>query len=244
MKFKQVRSYLSSARISRYLTATSNSQTRAVRLYKANLKVAQAFHPLLGLLEVILRNRLNDILTAHFSDPDWIINQRRGFMVHPSLTYIHKRTGKPVTNDFLKKDVDKAERRLRKLGVAATSGKIIAELTFGFWTDIFEPHHYRILFGKPIKMFSTLPTGYGRKEVCAELHKIRKFRNRINHNEPICFNGINIDFSSAEDVHKSMKDILSWIDPEIVKWVAELDTVQNKINNAKKNLIHNTHFVI
>ncbi len=97
MKYQKVRLYLSSQRIDRYLIATGNRKTRAVRLYKANLKIAQSFHPLLGALEVTLRNRINTILSAHFSDPDWIINQKTGFMAAPSLTHIDRRTGRRVT---------------------------------------------------------------------------------------------------------------------------------------------------
>ena len=58
MKFRDFRQYFSASRINRYLLSTGNSTSRAVRLYKANLKISQAFHPLLGVFEVILRNRI------------------------------------------------------------------------------------------------------------------------------------------------------------------------------------------
>jgi Abi-like protein len=232
MKFRDFRQYFSSARVNRYLTATANSSKRAVKLYKANLKVSQSFHPILGVLEVVLRNRINDILTSHFTDPDWIINQKTGFMVDPSLTYIHKRSGQQKTNDFLLREVKKAEKRLRNSGTPITSGKVIAEQTLGFWTDLFEAHNYRILRGKQIQIFNHLPTGHGRKEVNEELDKVRRFRNRINHNEPICFNGNNIDFSQALEVYQSIKNTLSWIDPELVKLINDIDKVNSSINKA------------
>lgn len=93
MNFRDFRQYFSAARTSRYLHATGNSTSKAVKLYKANLKISQAFHPLLGVFEVVFRNRLNDILTSHFTDADWIINQKTGFMSDHSLRYIYKRTG-------------------------------------------------------------------------------------------------------------------------------------------------------
>ena len=76
MKFTLINQYFSIARMDRYMMAVGHSTTKAVRLYKANLKVAQSFHPLLSVVEVILRNRLNEVLTAAFTDPDWIINQK------------------------------------------------------------------------------------------------------------------------------------------------------------------------
>jgi hypothetical protein len=234
MKFKDFKQYFSDARVNRYLVATGNSKSGAVKLYKSQLKVSQAFHPLLGVLEVDLRNRLNDTLASYFADPNWIINQKTGFMVDHSLTFIYKKTGRQKTNNFLLKEIENAERRLRKSGTLITSGKIIAEQTLGFWTDLFEVHHYRLLKGKPIQIFKTLPTGHGRKEVIDELDKIRRFRNRIYHNEPICFVGNTIDFTNTFEVHKSVLKILTWIDPELVKFISALDKVNKIIDSARK----------
>ena len=233
MNFQKIQQYLSVPRMNRYLLATGNSKTRAKKLYKANLKIIQSFHPVICTLEVIVRNRLNDVLSAHFTDPDWIINQKRGFMVHTSLTFRKKRTGRTLTNDFLKREVEKAESRLRKAGVATTSGKVLSEQTFGFWTDLFAVHHYKILAGKPIKIFGGLPAGYGRKEIADELNNIRKFRNRINHNEPVCFNGNAIDLTYANSVYNSMIHILTWIDPEIIEYISDINNVQKTIRFAQ-----------
>ena len=114
MKFQIFKQYFSSSRINRYLAATDNSESKTVKLYKANLKVSQSIHPILGVLEVVVRNRINDILTTHFKDPDWIINQKTGFMSDPSLTFTYKKTGQRRTNDFLKQEISNSEKRLRK----------------------------------------------------------------------------------------------------------------------------------
>ncbi len=233
MRFRDFEQYFSVSRVNRYLIAAGNSTEKAVKLYKANLKVAQAFHPLLGILEVVLRNRLNSTLTSHFTDPDWIINQKTGFMSDPALRFIYKRTGQVKTNDFLKREVVKAEKRLQKTSTLITSGKIIAEQTFGFWSDLFEVHHYRILRGKPIQIFQKLPSGFGRKLVNDELDKVRRFRNRINHNEPICFSGNVIDFTETSAVYNSITNLLNWIDPELLKLLSNLDRVQKTIDKAK-----------
>ena len=76
------------------------------------------------------------------------------------------------TNDFLKSEIQKIEKRLRKNGTPITSGKVTAEQILGFWTDLFEVHHYKLLKGKPIKIFVSLSSGFGRKEVNDELEKV------------------------------------------------------------------------
>lgn len=234
MKFTIFRNYFSSPRIGRYLTACLNDNKRSIKLYESNLKIAQAFHPLLGCLEVILRNGINDQLTSYFTDLDWIINQKGGFMIDPLLTFKNKRNGNIETNRFLLNCVKTAEKKIIKRGLGVTSGRIISEQTFGFWTDLFEIHHYRILKGRPIKMFKNLPSGYGRSEVLQELSKVRRFRNRINHNEPICFVNNSIDFSQTIEVYKSICNLLEWINPEILKWTKRLDRVNAVIIHAQK----------
>lgn len=224
MKFNEIEQYLSVPRIGRYLYVCGN-KTRAVKLYKANMKLAQAFHPLLGFIEVVLRNRVNEAVAAHFGDADWVINQKTRFMLSPSLR---------GTRFFLKSEVEKAERKLANRSLSVTSGRIIAEQTFGFWTDLFEPHHFRLIAASPMRAFKNLPSGYGRKEVVEELTKIRKFRNRINHNEPIVLYRNRIDFVFAEGIHESIKNVLNWLDPQLVGWIKDLDKVNKIILQSRK----------
>ena len=145
-------------------------------------------------------------------------------MVDPTLTHSKR---------FILNSVTSAEKKLNKRGVRITSGRIISEQTFGFWTDLFEKHHYKILKGRPIKLFKNLPSGYGRTEVLNELSKVRQFRNRINHNEPICFIGTSIDFSNTLDVYNSIIKLLTWINPELIPWIKSLDKIQAAIKKAQ-----------
>ena len=101
MKYKKVVRLYSNSRVAKYYGATNRNKNKAVMLYFANMKIAQAFHPLLSSFEVILRNQLHYALAHHFSDGNWIINQKGGFMIAPSLTYTNKRTKKKVTNDYI-----------------------------------------------------------------------------------------------------------------------------------------------
>lgn len=99
---------------------------------------------------------------------------------------------------------------------------------------MFEVHHYRLLRGKPIQIFHSLPAGQGRKEINEALDNVRRFRNRINHNEPICFNGNTIDFAETLEVHASRNNLLAWIDPEILKLISDIDKVEKTIEKATR----------
>lgn len=236
MEIDKLNLYLSEHRLNRYLIAVSYDFGKSVQLYKANLLIARSFHPILGYFEVVLRNTINSKLSSHFEDTEWILNQRALFMSDNSLTHRNKKTSRLVRNDFLFKSVKKAEKRISSMGATVTSGKIIAEQTLGFWTSLFEVHHYRLLKGCPIQIFTNLPYGVGRKEVLSKLNEIRILRNRINHNEPICFNGNSVDFSQIESVYSSILDLLQWIDGDLCFWIKDLDVVKSEISSAKSIL--------
>jgi len=211
--------YLSRPRYNRYLVATSNNKNRANRLYKANIRLAQAFHPILSQFEVVLRNSLNIVLASHFTDPDWIITQKNGFMRDNSLRNSHF---------FLKTCVQKSESKLTQRGIPITNGKIISDQTFGFWISFFLSHHYSLVGGQPIHIFAHKPTLENRASIYDKLNEIKNFRNRVNHCEPICFTAHSIDCSYALNIRDKLYDLVKWIDPNLVPFFESIDNIQNK----------------
>ena len=226
MEYSKLEYYLSKPRLERFLKATMNSQAKAKKLYVVNLKVSQAFYPVLNLFEIFLRNTIDHHISNHFQDPNWIMSEKTGFMSDPTLA---------PSKYFLKKSVQKAENSIKRKGNAVTPGKLIAEQSLGFWTSIFETHHYRLIKGAPIQGFPNKPEKANRNLINKKLNKIRQFRNRIYHNEPICFNNFNIDFSKAQDIKNDVYDILNWIDIDLANYVEYFDDIQSRIEAAKKN---------
>lgn len=190
--------------------------------------------PILSILEVSIRNNINTILTSHFTDSDWIINQKNGFMSHTSLSYRHPLTSRVIHNHFLKKSVEKLEEKLTRHGLPLSSGKIISSQNFGFWTELFELTFYKILSGRPIQIFTNLPANTNRIDVLDRLNKIKNFRNRISHSEPICFRNNNIDFSDALDVYNCTMELFEWIDPELKNFIKDVDSVSISISRTEK----------
>lgn len=234
MNFKNFSKLYSNARVSRYVKAANGDKRKAQKMYYANARIAQSFQPLLSFFEVILRNQLHYALASHFSDVKWLINQKTGFMSDPSLTHTVKKTGKVTVNDFLKKEVERSERTLIGKKRNVTAGRVIAELNLGFWNSLYETHHYALLKGVPCQIFKSLPTGYGRKEVNNAIQEIRTLRNRVSHNEPLCFSDKVYDMTYAKEMYTKIKDFLSWINPEIISSLKQesLDSVYKEIDEA------------
>ncbi|MBN9298932.1 MAG: hypothetical protein J0I41_18170 [Filimonas sp.] len=220
MRLELRNKYFSRPRYNRYLNATGNNNVRAKKLYNANIRLAQAFHPILSQFEVVLRNSLNIILSTYFADPDWIINQKTGFMRHPTLA---------SSNYFLKGCIQKTEAKLSRRAIPVTSGKIISDQTLGFWLAFFLSHHYSLVGGQPIHIFAYKPTTENRASIYDKLDDIKNFRNRVNHCEPLCFNGHHIDCSLALDIRTKLYNLIKWIDPKMVPFFESIDNIQSKV---------------
>jgi len=225
MNYNKLEYYVSQPRLNRFLIAGGNSKVKAQKLYHVNLKIAQSFYPVLNIFEVFFRNVCNYHISAWFANPNWIIAEKNGFMSDSSLSR---------SKFYLKNGVNSAERSIIKKGVPMTAGKVLAEQSFGFWTSFFEPHHYRLIGGVVIHCFPNKPANVNRSLLSQKLDRIREFRNRIYHNEPICFKGNNIDFTYATAIKKELYELLDWIDNDLPAYVKTFDSIDNKIVLANK----------
>ncbi len=221
MDYQKLEYFLSEARLNRFLVACNGYPSKAQKLYSINLKVSQAIYPLLNLFEIFLRNAVNRQIADYFDDADWIVNQHNGFMNNLELA---------KSGYFIKGCVQSAANVILKKSSTVTAGKIIAEQSFGFWSSLFEPHHFRLIGGAPLQCFVSKPANVNRKSISLKLDAIRNFRNRIYHNEPICFNGTAIDFSSTYAIRQHILDMLNWIDPELSIFTVQFDRLDQQID--------------
>ena len=215
MKYHTFEKYASVPRMTRFFAATG-SKTAAMKLYRVNLQLSQAFYPILNLTEIFLRNSLYTSIENYFSNSDWIIIEKDGFMNDATLA----RSGY-----YLKNCVINAENKMIRKGITVSSGKVLAEQSFGFWVSLFEPAHYRLIGGSSIHSFPHKPSHINRRAIFTMLGKIRDFRNRIYHNEPVCFSGTSVDFGYAIQIRNDLFDILGWMQPDIKKYVERFDNI-------------------
>lgn len=225
MRKTLINKYISEPRFNRYLRSMNNDESKARKLYNSNVRLAQTFHPIITQFEVIFRNSINECLNIHFSDSNWIINQKSQFMSDSSL-------GR--SNFFLKNSILKTEQKLRMKRIEITSGKLIAEQSFGFWISFFLPHHYALIDGVPIRAFLNKPNNINRANINSRLITIRDFRNRISHCEPICFNGNTVDFTDALQNRDYILELIEWIEPNLSPFIKKLDNTRNKIESIRR----------
>ncbi len=227
MNYNNIKKYISAQRLRRYESVCNHDPKRALKLYQTNLRLSQAFYPLLSLFEVILRNAINNEMVNYLGDQDWLRNQRNN-LVYRGRNY----QGRNVTNSYLKDKISKVIRH----NPQASNGKIVSELSFGFWTDLFELKYFPLVYGRPMHIFHSLPPNTNRANISRRLKSIRDFRNRIYHNEPIIFlydNGVeSFNIDCCEEIYKELKSFFQYFNLDFKGWTRRIDNVLFEIERA------------
>ncbi|GGM21855.1 hypothetical protein GCM10010841_32160 [Deinococcus aerophilus] len=120
-----------------------------------------------------------------------------------------------LLNNYGQLELRKGKDKLTKLGRSFSSGAIIAEQTFGFWTSLFGTNYEKVLWVPHARdlLPHALPSERDIKAIRIELKMIRDLRNRLAHHEPILMR-----HSLWSDYEVALK-WLNWIAPEVEAWL-------------------------
>lgn len=161
---------------------------KALQLYEYNVQLSEVLYGLLHGLEVAVRNAEHFALTASYGTPAWY-------------------DAAPLSNHWR---VQLATAKAKK-GAAGNPGKIVAELTFGFWVDLLKNQLYYDLWMRR-KLHSAFPNApHPEWFIHNRLKAIQLLRNRISHHEPVLTSG-NVIYNG--DVLLKLPEVL-----ECVEWV-------------------------
>ena len=148
----------------------------------------------LSIGEVVIRNAVDDALqAAHGARWPWA----------PSFFYSLSSQGRPILIEA---------RRGH-----STTGSVIAELSFGFWENMFKASHDAALWNLHLfRVFPGLPGSMtvqqARAHIRGELKKIRNLRNRIAHHEPLLATAVLTHLQSLHDlVRLRCADTAAWL---------------------------------
>ncbi len=180
---------LSTERFARYLRAAS-SKSDALKLYEHNTALSAAFYGPLQCLEVSLRNAVNSRLAPNYG-ARWFANE--SVLVGRDLGAARE-----------------AVEQVEKVKDEATPGRVVAELSFGFWVGLFANVYDQTLWRTDLyHLFSPRPQ---RRQLHEDLDKLRTLRNRIAHHEPIFQRALLDDYNRLTSILRS-------IDPHTCAWM-------------------------
>lgn len=172
MKYNEYETAFSSARLNKYKMACNGNSTKALTLYRHNIKLCQKFYGVLNIFEIILRNAIDRHYQTYFNDKDWICTQirQKGMLEYSP----HKM------------EVQKNISTLVHQG-KYTHDRLVSSVTFGFWTYMFTKIPFKVGGQNLLQIFPNKTIGMGQKAIYKELMQIKSFRNKIAHHEAICF---------------------------------------------------------
>jgi hypothetical protein len=168
--------HVGSARLAPYLTRYEGNRELALRLHAWNAELATAFWGPIGLLEISLRNSMHSVL-GRGREANW-------------WDYSHHVQLAPYGARVITRTLDK----LASAGnYQPNPDDVVAATSMGFWVGLLDVgvarHPYMdyetALWAPRLRDAFPYRGGMGRKQIHARLNRIRVFRNRIAHHEPI-----------------------------------------------------------
>lgn len=196
-------------RLRSYL-AVSRSEPEALRLYEWNGRAAAATMQTVAMVEVIVRNALDRELV------NWA--KRRSPVVAWFDTV-------PLDSRGLS-DVADARRRATQFGrLPESHGKVIAELSFGFWRYLTATRYLAALWVPALHRafpFGPADLRVRRAAVERRLADLGFVRNRAAHHEPIHQRDLSLDLSAAVELG-------NWVSPDAGAWIAAQSSMRAAI---------------
>ncbi len=187
-------------RFGRYVAWTGGDRRAAVELYSLNARISEALYIPVHGLEIALRNRIHTVMTE--------ANGERWFDTDGLLVAPHQ-----------KDQLTTAVVEIEEAGKEATAGRIVAALTFSFWTAMLSPA-YETLWRATLNRIAETEEGkrLPRKSFSRPLTQIRLLRNRTAHHEPILH-------WNLPKHHGNILQLTRWLSPAVHHWVASIDRV-------------------
>ena len=205
---------ISQERLQPYLNHHSGNYEKAIAHYKANVLISESFYPLISILEVGLRNSIDKQFIRRFTDNKWYEN----------IEFVR------IVSKYQIDRISDARSNIQSSKKEITTGRIVSELTFGFWTSLFDTKFELTLWKNLRFAFPNCPKqNRKRKIISAKLNSIRKFRNRIFHHESISWN-----LEVLESYKQDIIEGINWLDKDLLIWIDELNHVDQIIEKYRK----------
>lgn len=206
----QLRRAISHERLGAYCQrGNSHDDLELFAHYAWNMALSESLYTPLQCLEVGLRNGIHDAATEYFKTDQWF--DLPGVLYPPEFS-----------------KVQEAKGALLKSKKPLNAGRIIPELTFGFWTSLFDVRYEKILWPWLLKpVVPNMPRHIRiRKNLSKRLNRVRILRNRIFHHEPIW------QWHDLQSQHTDTLEAIKWVNPAMMAFVEQFDRFEEIHKNG------------
>jgi hypothetical protein len=172
--------------------------------YLWNMALCESLYSPLQMVEVALRNSLQRALEDHFHTPRW---------------YDEAACSRLLTSTQ-QTQIVQAKQNLQRWNKPDSPGRVVAELTFGFWTAFFNKRFAQS--GDVVRLAADVFHGAPKSQrdlrsLNRRLTRMRDLRNRVFHHERI------IHWRDLDEQHASILEVIGWMAPELRELAEALD---------------------
>lgn len=196
---------ISKERLLSYQYSKEDDFSSLIERYLYNIKISEAFYPVLSILEIALRNKIHNAIVIK---PDWLLSELQS----QDLLF---------DNEY--KILSEACKKLNCKKKRITQGALIAELSFGFWINLCKKSYKPIIWDKQ-DVFECVFSNFSMKSemnrikfISSDLKLILQPRNRIFHHESLINNKLGI-----QNCYGVIEKILSYISEEYGSLLSEI----------------------
>ncbi|MEY4569058.1 MAG: hypothetical protein RLZZ398_497 [Verrucomicrobiota bacterium] len=201
--FEKIQPALAVERLDAYRQDQAEPRVALAR-YLWNMALCESLYSPLQMVEIALRNALQSSLESHFRSPRW-------YDV-PACWHLLTTTQQS--------QIAEAKQNLARQNKPFAPGRIVAELTFGFWTAFFNKRsaQNRDIIQLTTRVFHSAPKSQRDiRSLNRRFTLLRELRNRVFHHERI------IHWVDLDTRHAAMLETIGWISNELQELAAVLD---------------------
>jgi hypothetical protein len=212
--FPGIEDTLSADRFGTYLGWAGGDRNKAVVLYTLNALLSESLYTPLHMFEVALRNRIHHVMSVVHGDTWFDRPEHQANLIQADM-------------------IAKARKELAEQGKADTPARIVAALTFGFWTAMLGKE-YENLWQMTLKDIAKREDGKGlrRKDFTKSLGAIRTLRNRLAHHETV----LHWDLRKH---HANIMQLTGWLSPVAADWCKVYGRFENLYPKEGVELVFN-----
>lgn len=198
---------ISIERLKAYKLSEQDDFSVLVERYVYNIKISEAFYPILSMLEIALRNKIHNAVDKLIKS-DWLLLELQS----QSLL---------LDNEY--KILLEAAKKMRIKNKQLSKGALITELSFGFWVNLCKKAYKTIIWDKKgvfefVFPYFTIEKEMDRtKFISSDLKSILQLRNRIFHHETI----INYKLG-VHNYYNILEKLLFYISPKYLEILKRL----------------------
>lgn len=187
---------ISIIRLESYRPISTSTDLEMVVNYLWNVALSEALFPALQGLEIALRNSISAGLSDRYGTDSWY-----------DLPGILEPTQVAA--------VSRAKHAIVASNKSVTSGRVIAELNFWFWTSLLsQPYHHRFWTPQKYALIDRVfphvsRSSRNRRKLHRRCNGIRALRNRVFHFEPIW------NYPTLKQEYADILEALDWISPTL-----------------------------